>query len=188
MPLLLEVKHLRVQVEDLRRRIDRAVELFVAAVMALLVVNVLWQVATRFLLNRPSAFTEGIARYGLVWLGVWGAALAFSRGLHPSLMEAVVSLTGGQRVRRILTRVAPGFSALFALLVLLYGGVRLVLLTHELGQKSAALGIPLAWVYAAVPLSGVLILFYSLCDLFAPQPGYFERSGEEEAGPLEDSR
>ena len=150
-----------------RSRVDRALEAFVGLVMAGLVLNVLWQVTTRFVLRSPSAATEEIARYGLIWLGLFGATLAFRRGLHPSLQEALQTLAGrrGPQLRRALVPLSLALVALFALLVLGYGGLRLVLLTHELGQRTAALALPLAWIYAVVPVAGALIAFYAASAL-----------------------
>jgi len=54
---------------------------------------------------------------------------------------------------------------LFALLVLVIGGSRLVYITFILGQKSPALQVPLAWVYMVLPISGLLIIFYKFNDL-----------------------
>lgn len=172
------------RVERLRSRVDQAVEGFVATLMGVLVVNVLWQVITRFVLAEPSAFTEEIARYGLIWLGLWGAVLAFSRGLHPSLMEAVTSLRGGSHSRHA-EQAALAIVALFSGLVLVYGGSRLVLLTHELGQRSAALAIPLARIYVAVPIAGALVLFYCACEYIAPRSS--SRAGSPHSTPGSDS-
>ena len=49
----------------------------------------------------------------------------------------------------------------FALVVLVYGGGQLVQLTLELRQTSAALGLPIGYVYGVLPLSGILITWYS---------------------------
>jgi TRAP-type C4-dicarboxylate transport system permease small subunit len=49
----------------------------------------------------------------------------------------------------------------FAGVVLIGGGLQLVRLTLGLGQRSAALGIPMGWVYSALPLSGVLFVWFS---------------------------
>jgi TRAP-type C4-dicarboxylate transport system permease small subunit len=53
--------------------------------------------------------------------------------------------------------------ATFALLVLVVGGGALVRLTLDLEQTSAALRVPLGWVYAVLPLSGTLLLLYCWC-------------------------
>jgi TRAP-type C4-dicarboxylate transport system permease small subunit len=51
-------------------------------------------------------------------------------------------------------------AALFALFVMVIGGAKLVSLTFLLGQTSAALQVPLGFVYLALPVSGALIVFY----------------------------
>ena len=49
----------------------------------------------------------------------------------------------------------------FAALVLVGGGSGLVWLTLDLGQTSAALQLPLGLVYLALPLSGLVTMFYA---------------------------
>ena len=56
---------------------------------------------------------------------------------------------------------------IFAVVVLLAGGLRLVQTTLNYQQTSAALQIPLGYVYLVLPLSGLLISFYSLVFLAA---------------------
>jgi TRAP-type C4-dicarboxylate transport system permease small subunit len=50
----------------------------------------------------------------------------------------------------------------FALTIMLIGGSNLVYITFILGQKSAALQIPLAYVYGIIPFSGLLVIYYQL--------------------------
>jgi TRAP-type C4-dicarboxylate transport system permease small subunit len=46
--------------------------------------------------------------------------------------------------------------------VLIIGGGKLVALTSELNQTSAALGIRMSWIYSIIPISGVLWVLYGL--------------------------
>lgn len=50
----------------------------------------------------------------------------------------------------------------FALFVLVLGGMNLVILTFTLNQISPALGIPMGYIYLVLPLTGVLMMYYSL--------------------------
>ena len=52
---------------------------------------------------------------------------------------------------------------IFSVAVLVYGGVNITLLTMK--QISAALGISMACVYSVLPLSGILIIFYSFNNI-----------------------
>ena len=139
--------------------LDRILSITLACLMAALVINVLWQVATRFLLDDPSSVTEEIAQFLLMWIGLLGGCYAYRRGSHLGLDVATARLEPAAReaCRRLVLLLA----AVFAGLVLIYGGGQLVWLTLELRQTSAALGIPMGYVYAVLPLSGVLIAFYS---------------------------
>ena len=137
----------------LKRRVDRTLEAILAALMAAMVLAVLWQVGTRYLLRHPSSVTEELARFGLLWLGLLGASYGFGRRVHLAI-ELV------PRTRLIELMVAVSVAA-FALLVLGIGGLRLVTVTLALGQTSAALGIERGYVYLALPVSGALILFYT---------------------------
>ncbi len=61
--------------------------------------------------------------------------------------------------------------ALFSLIVMIGGGVRLVMITFELEQRSAALQIPLGVVYSVLPLSGTFIFLYALLYLIGVKRG-----------------
>ena len=144
----------------LKRHVDRALEVILAAVMAAMVLAVLWQVVTRYLLRDPSSVTEELARFGLMWLGLLGASYGFGQRAH--LAIELIPRTWRTRRTRFLDLIVAACVAAFAILVLLIGGLRLVNETLTLGQTSAALQIERGYVYLALPLSGALILFYTL--------------------------
>jgi TRAP-type C4-dicarboxylate transport system permease small subunit len=124
------------------------------------VVNVLWQVATRFVLGDPSAFTDELARYLLIWIGLLGGAYAVGKQLHLAI-DLLPMRLAGRPGGSVLTIVIKSVVFLFALFVLVLGGGRLVYIVTVLGQTSAALGVPLGVVYLVLPLSGLLIMYYT---------------------------
>ncbi len=144
----------------LKQVIDRILAWIVIVVMAVLVIDVLWQVFTRFVLRDPSSFTEELARYLMIWVGLLGASYAAGRRMHLAVDLLPAKLTG--RRKHYLGLVIEGFTLLFALLVLVVGGTRLVGVMLYLGQTSPALQIPLGYVYLAVPISGVFFTFYTI--------------------------
>lgn len=146
-----------------RHRLDRLLDGMLALLMAVSVGNVCWQIFARFVLASPSAVTDELARGLLLWVGLLGAARAVGTTAHLSIDALPDRLEEPARVR--LERVRDTVILLFSLLVLGFGGLRLVWLTLELGQRSAALGIPLAVFYAAAPLAGGAMAFYALCSL-----------------------
>jgi TRAP-type C4-dicarboxylate transport system permease small subunit len=136
----------------------------IALLLAAMVIAVLWQVVSRYLLGAPSAWTEELARYLLVWLTLFGAAYAVGQKRHLAI-DLVPGLATPLNRKRLAT-FSSLMIALFAFAVLVVGGGALTWLVHDLGQRSAALGIPLAIVYLAVPLSGLLTLVYAGLDRF----------------------
>jgi TRAP-type C4-dicarboxylate transport system permease small subunit len=146
-------------VSGLRRVIDRVLEWLLVAFMSLMVINVLWQVATRFLLRNPSSFTEEIARYLLVWVGILGGAYAVGKRIHLAIDLLPSKLEGRRKV--MLELFIESCIFVFAALVLVFGGSGLVWLTLDIGQTSAALQVPLGFVYLVLPLSGLLMMLYS---------------------------
>jgi TRAP-type C4-dicarboxylate transport system permease small subunit len=155
----------------LRRKLDKILGNFLALLLGVMALNVLWQVFSRYVLKSPGSFTDELARYLLIWLGMLGAAYASGQGSHLSIDLRSEKL--GERNKRRVSAVICFCIAAFALGVMVVGGARLVYITGKLNQTSAALGIPLAFVYAVVPLSGLLVLFYQVLDLqslLGPKP------------------
>ncbi len=144
---------------SVRQSVDRALEWFLVGLMSVMVVNVLWQVVTRFLLGDPSSLTEETARYLLVWVGVLGGAYAVGTQVHLAIDLLPSGLDG--RRRAVLELFIEACIFVFAASVLVFGGSGLVWLTLDLGQTSAALQIPLGIVYLVLPLSGLLMMFYA---------------------------
>jgi TRAP-type C4-dicarboxylate transport system permease small subunit len=52
------------------KQLDRVLSMVLIILMAAIVIDVSWQVLSRFIVGRPSSITEEIARFLLVWIGV----------------------------------------------------------------------------------------------------------------------
>lgn len=150
-------------IDRVMARLDQVLGYLLALLMVIMVVDVTWQVITRFILDAPSPYTEELARFLLIWIGLLGAAYAFRKRAHLGLDLFVSKLELPARRRADL--VANLCCLVFAALVMVYGGLQLVLLTLELHQTSAALRVPMGYVYSALPISGVLICVYALDNI-----------------------
>lgn len=136
---------------------------FLAFLMALMLVSVVWQVFTRYILGAASDFTDELARYLLIWIGTLGAAYISGKKMHLAIDLLPKSLSGKANYR--LNVIISLFVMVFALSVMIIGGSRLVYITFVLGQTSATLQIPLAYVYSILPISGLLIIYYKILDI-----------------------
>ncbi len=147
----------------MRKKVDDILGKILVVIMSVMVINVLWQVATRYLVGTPSSFTDELARYLMIWLGLLGAAYVSGKNMHVAIdiLPSKASLPVQRRIKIFVSIVL----IIFALAALVIGGLRLVYISYILGQKSPALQIPLALVYLVIPISGLLIIYYKILDL-----------------------
>jgi TRAP-type C4-dicarboxylate transport system permease small subunit len=145
-------------VTELKNKIDLILGKALVLIMGLMVVNVLWQVFTRFIIGDPSSFTDELARFLMIWLGVLGAAFVSGKNLHVAI-DIIPSRSSSARRRRMNITVDI-LIILFALAAFVIGGSRLVYISYVLGQQSPALQFPMALIYSVIPLSGLLIVFF----------------------------
>jgi TRAP-type C4-dicarboxylate transport system permease small subunit len=148
---------------DTTKTLSRALGWSLVVIMGVSVLNVLWQVFTRFVLSNPSSYTDELARFLLIWIGLLGAAYAAGSKMHLAIDLLPSKLEG--RARFYLAVVVEGCVFLFALAVLVIGGSSLMALTLTLGQTSTALHIPIGYVYLVLPLSGLLIMYYAVAAI-----------------------
>ncbi len=140
--------------------INTVLEKVLIFLMGLMVINVLWQVCARYIPFIPGSFTDELARYLLIWVGLLGAAFASGKQMHLALDLLPEKLEGVAKSKLLIF--INVLVSIFAFLVMIVGGIRLVYITLYLGQTSAALGIPLGFVYMVLPLSGVLIIYFAI--------------------------
>ncbi len=135
-------------------KIVRGLEWFTILLFALLVLDVLWGVVSRYVPGiRPSDWTEELAVYLLVWVSLFGAALTYRGHGHLGVDYFVAKLDpSAKRLVAIIVELAV---LLFAGFALCYGGWRLVADTLAAGQLTPVLQWRIGFLYAAVPLSGV---------------------------------
>ncbi|MEP3837141.1 MAG: TRAP transporter small permease [Algibacter sp.] len=141
-------------------KVCRTMEIILVAIFGLLVVDVLGQVFSRYVLNTSFAFTEELARFSLIWLSILGAAYLNAKRQHLSMDFLYQKFSEGGRKKALYFIEVCIF--LFALIVMVIGGFNLVYTTLHLGQLSGTLRIPLGYIYAILPVSGLLIMWFSV--------------------------
>ncbi|MGE6133037.1 TRAP transporter small permease [Aeromonas salmonicida] len=150
------------RLEKFKQPIDRLLAGFTVAVMAMLVGCVVWQVFSRYVLAQPSTMTDEIARFSMIWVGLLGAAYATGKRRHLSIDLFVSDLKGGRKLANQLF--VDLCVLLFSSGAMVWGGLTLVAKVYSTGQVSPAMQLPMAYVYAVLPLSGFIISYY--CVLF----------------------
>ena len=144
---------------------------------AVLVVDVTWQVFARQVLDQPSGWSEELAKYLFIWLGLFGSALVFGERGHIAVDFAVKKLPEpAQRVVAVLVQLAI---LAFTGLALIWGGFRVSSLAWE--QNLTGLPVNVGPLYLALPISGILIAFYTIYHLVRILTG--AESAVEDAEP-----
>jgi TRAP-type C4-dicarboxylate transport system permease small subunit len=144
-------------------KLDKIVAWMLIILMGLMVLNVSWQVLSRYVVQNPSSFTDELSRYMLIWLGMLGAAYVAGQNQHLAIDILPNKLRGKPKMKLLV--LINLLILLFALIAMVLGGSNLVYITYILEQKSATLQIPLAYIYTIIPISGLLVVYYQIFQI-----------------------
>lgn len=145
---------------------DKILSTLCVVLSSFLVCCVVWQVMSRYILNAPSTYTDEIARFLFIWVGLVGAAYALGKKKHLAIDLLSIKLENSPINQSRLFLVINLISIAFSAIIMCYGGMNLVLDTFSNGQISPVLGIQMGLVYFAIPLSGFFMLIYLIRDVY----------------------
>ncbi|MEM1134335.1 MAG: TRAP transporter small permease [Bacteroidota bacterium] len=151
----------------MKEKIDNILGKSLTIIMGLMVINVLLQVFARFL-KISAPFTEEVAGFLLIWVGLLGASYATGKKMH--LAIDLLPRSKSPSAQKKFSLLINSIVILFALSVMVIGGFRLVYITISLNQLSPVLEIPKGYIYLVMPLSGFLIIYYSLINMKDQKP------------------
>ena len=144
---------------QLVKLIDKTLAAALILAMAAILLVVVWQVISRYLLQDPASVTEELSRFLLIWIGILGSAYAYRQKVHLGFNLIVNKQSETMTFVELLV-------VAFCVMVLIIGGNALVSLTLELDQISAALGVRMGWIYTVLPISGAIMVFYALINIY----------------------
>lgn len=154
-------------IKKIRNAMDQVLRICQIALFAAMVAVGTYQILVRYLFNRPSTVSEELLTYAFAWLSLLGASYMFGKRGHMRMGFAADKAKGS--MKKGLQMVSECLIFSFAAIIMIYGGIQITSLT--MGQKTASLGIPMGYVYSIVPISGVLILIYSILNIADIQSG-----------------
>ena len=149
--------------EKFTKMITKVLEKILIILMASIVIDVTWQIVTRFILQNPSSFTEELAGFLLIWIGLLGASYALYTKGHLGIDVLMQKIS--EEKRHLAEIVIYSLVLMFAFFIPVYGGINLVNITFTLKQVSPAIGIPMGYVYLVLPLTGIMMMYYSVVFL-----------------------
>lgn len=124
-------------------------------------VVILIQVFFRYVIYLPVPWTEELARYLMVWMGMLGSAAALRQGRHLGVRVLVERLPQGVYDRLV----APLVQVIMAgfLGILLWHGV--VFLRLNADQNSPAMELSMLWPYLALPVGAGMMILDLVADM-----------------------
>jgi TRAP-type C4-dicarboxylate transport system permease small subunit len=158
--------------KPLRKIVDKAVDYTMRGMFILIFLVVLMQILYRYVLQSPLVWSEELSRIIFIWVSLVGWVLATRHGTH-------IRITFFQERLPVPIQKFLDFS--FKLVTLAFLGV-LVWLGVEMSRRTFGRGavtiprIPMGLVYASLPVSAILGIFYVIMDIVDP-------SGRETAAP-----
>jgi len=128
-----------------------------AGLLVTVCVVVLLQVGMRYLFAYPNPWSEEVSRFCFIWMSMLGASSAVEKRAHFGFDQVTKGLA--PRVRSAVETFATVVVLVFSLALIVTG---IALMDLTVGERSSALNLPLAVVYAAIPVSGALMVVHLL--------------------------
>ena len=120
-------------------------------------VMIFLQVIYRYVLGESLSFSEELARYMFIWSVAMGSALALRTRSHIGVEILVERLPASMaKPAKVLACV---LSLVFYGMLIWYG---FEMVSETMDQESAALELPMGYVYLAVPLSAIVLF---ICEI-----------------------
>jgi TRAP-type C4-dicarboxylate transport system permease small subunit len=123
------------------------------ALLTVLTATIFIQVLFRFVFDLPLAWSEEVSRYSFIWLTMVVAPICVRERANLG-MDALVGRLQ-ERTRYWLEFVGTVLMMVLASVMLVWGAL---ILDVVRAQQSPALGVPMLWVYAAIPVGAGLML------------------------------
>ncbi len=117
------------------------------------------QIFFRYGLRNSLSWSEEFARYALIFATMVGAAVAYRRGSHVAMTLLIERLPEKTYVW-VLRATHLGVAVLC--LFIAFQGWMLAMRNFARNQTSPALQIEIGWIYLAIPLGAVLIMFAAI--------------------------
>lgn len=157
-----------------RDGIMKVLGIVIICLFALMTVIGTYQIVTRYFFNKPSTVSEELLTYSFTWMALLGSAYVFGKRDHMRMGFLADKITGS--TKKALEIAIDLLTFAFAGVVMVYGGVAITKLTMI--QTTASLRVPMAYIYVIVPVTGVLIMLFSVMNAVDMMHKDFNEKGE----------
>ena len=145
---------------SIRKILDKILEVACILIFGIMTILVVYQVVTRYVFQSPSSWSESVVTYGFIWLAMLGGAYVFGKRDHMAMTFVLDKFHG--RVKTIIEMINELIIVLFGIGVLLIGGYAGAM--KQMTQADSILPITMGVIYIAIPIAGVAMILYFLCN------------------------
>ena len=144
--------------EGIKKVFDKILEILGTITLSIMTILVVYQVVTRYVFNAPSAFSEALAQYLFVWMIMFGSAYVYGSKEH--LTIALLKDKFPPAMNMVVEIITNICLLAFIWLVCVRGGWAYTL--SQVKRIDSTLNISMSYIYAALPFTGVVTLFYAV--------------------------
>ena len=146
----------------IRQNLEHVLNAIVGVLLTGMVIIVFSNVVARYFLNAALAWSDEVSRFMFIWLVFIGAVIAYMKNEHLGLDILVKYLP--PRASRILV-VFADLLVLFALAIMLKGGLHMAIDSFASGWVSSAVSLPYGYIYMVGPISAFFMILEGLLKL-----------------------
>lgn len=149
----------------MQKNLNKILEWAVVVLLSIMLLSVLWGVLTRYIFADQSSWTDELARFMLIWVSILGAAYISGKNAHIAIDLLPENMSQKKKLK--LEIVTSVIISIFVFMIFLIGGLRYIYISFKLGQTSAALEVPMGFVYLILPIAGLIIIYFKIQTIIA---------------------
>ncbi len=162
--------------DKIRNVLNKIMRFFAGSSLIAMVILTCWQVFTRYILSRPSTWSEELVAYLFAWSSLFAAAIVTGERGHMSIPILIEKMS--PKIQRAFLVFAELIALVFSLGILVYGGIQIAQLAY--GQTTSSLGLQVGFFYLALPICGVISTIYIVLNIIEILKGRLGIATDEE--------
>ncbi len=162
--------------EKTRNILNKILHFLAGGSLIAMVILTCWQVFTRYILSRPSTWSEELVAYLFAWSSLFAAALVTGERGHMSIPVIIEKFN--KKIQKFFLIMSELIALLFSVGILFYGGIQITALAY--GQRTSSLNVQVGFFYIALPVCGVLSSIYIILNIIDIAKGRMGISTDEE--------